>query len=165
MLASIVSSVRRVSGARCLSSVGPSPVHWLRLHAPVSSEARAQGWVRSVRRQKGVTFLEVNDGSCVKSLQVVVDAEGTTNATSTPVPAGHANPGNASGGGGSAGSAVVTGTLTAGCSVDVRGVVVASPNAAQRVEVRATSVRVIWDCDAAAYPLQKKVGFSVCWWK
>ena len=31
-----------------------------------------QGWLRTVRRSKGVVFLALNDGSCHTPLQVVV---------------------------------------------------------------------------------------------
>lgn len=31
------------------------------------------GWVKTVRRQKRVSFLELNDGSCLQNLQVVSD--------------------------------------------------------------------------------------------
>ncbi|HCN77170.1 MAG TPA: asparagine--tRNA ligase, partial [Verrucomicrobiales bacterium] len=33
-----------------------------------------RGWVRTKRESKSCAFLEVTDGSCFKSLQVVVDA-------------------------------------------------------------------------------------------
>lgn len=33
-----------------------------------------QGWIRSVRSQKEVLFLHVNDGSSLESLQVVADS-------------------------------------------------------------------------------------------
>lgn len=36
--------------------------------------ASFQGWVRSVRAQKEVLFLHVNDGSSLQSLQVVADS-------------------------------------------------------------------------------------------
>ena len=32
-----------------------------------------QGWVRTKRELKGFAFIEVNDGSCLTSLQVVLD--------------------------------------------------------------------------------------------
>ena len=32
-----------------------------------------KGWVRTRRDSKGLSFLEINDGSCWKNLQVVVD--------------------------------------------------------------------------------------------
>ena len=33
-----------------------------------------KGWVRTRRDAKGFSFLELNDGSCLASIQVVVDA-------------------------------------------------------------------------------------------
>ncbi|KAI4453967.1 aspartyl/lysyl-trna synthetase [Holotrichia oblita] len=33
------------------------------------------GWVRTVRRSKEVGFIELNDGSCLKNLQIVISAE------------------------------------------------------------------------------------------
>ena len=35
--------------------------------------AAVRGWVRTARRQKQVSFVEVNDGSCMENIQVVVD--------------------------------------------------------------------------------------------
>jgi asparaginyl-tRNA synthetase len=32
-----------------------------------------KGWVRTRRDSKGLSFLEINDGSCLKNLQIVVD--------------------------------------------------------------------------------------------
>ena len=32
-----------------------------------------QGWVRTRRDSKGFSFLEINDGSCLKNLQVIAD--------------------------------------------------------------------------------------------
>lgn len=39
----------------------------------IGSEKRISGWVRTVRAQKSFTFVEVNDGSSLSSLQVIVD--------------------------------------------------------------------------------------------
>ena len=41
--------------------------------APVD-EVLAQGWVRTRRDAKTFSFLEINDGSCLENLQVIVDA-------------------------------------------------------------------------------------------
>ena len=41
---------------------------------PVNSEIVLRGWVRSRRDSKGVTFIELNDGSRFKSMQLVVEA-------------------------------------------------------------------------------------------
>ena len=40
----------------------------------VGTELTLRGWVRSRRDSKGVTFIELNDGSRFKSMQLVVDA-------------------------------------------------------------------------------------------
>jgi len=87
------------------------------------------GWVRTVRQGKGVTFLAVNDGSCLASLQVVVDAG---------APAGAALP------------RVGTGTC-----VEVSGSLVVSPGTEQRWELQAEKVVVLGPIDEE-YPLQKK---------
>ena len=41
---------------------------------PVNSQIVLRGWVRSRRDSKGVTFIELNDGSRFKSMQLVVEA-------------------------------------------------------------------------------------------
>ncbi|MCK5614827.1 hypothetical protein KAR91_73880 [Candidatus Pacearchaeota archaeon] len=32
-----------------------------------------QGWIRTKRESKNLCFLEINDGSCMKNLQIIVD--------------------------------------------------------------------------------------------
>ncbi len=88
-----------------------------------------QGWVRTRRDAKGFSFLEVNDGSCLANLQVIVDAS-------------------------TAGSDQVH-AISTGASVTVEGTVVASPAAGQKWELRATRLTVVGLADGA-YPLQKK---------
>ena len=63
-------------------------------HVLASSEPsegiEIRGWVRTRRDAKGFSFLELNDGSCLANLQVVVDAGtpgcGTSAAASPPAP-------------------------------------------------------------------------------
>ena len=88
-----------------------------------------KGWVRTRRDAKGFSFLEVNDGSCLASLQVVVDA-------------------------GTPGSEHLV-KLTTGASVAVEGNLVPSPAAGQKWELRATRVELVGAADPT-YPLQKK---------
>ena len=38
-------------------------------------EILVQGWVRTRRDAKTFSFIELNDGSCLKSLQVIADAK------------------------------------------------------------------------------------------
>ena len=37
------------------------------------------GWARTIRDMKTFGFIELNDGSCFKNLQVVMDADGLDN--------------------------------------------------------------------------------------
>jgi asparaginyl-tRNA synthetase len=94
---------------------------------------RLQGWVRTRRDSKAFSFVEINDGSSLKGMQVIVDA-------SLPDFAAVAQ-------------------ASTGASVDVTGKLVASQGAGQKWEIVAESFRVIGEADAS-YPLQKK-GHSV----
>ena len=38
-------------------------------------EVSLNGWVRTVRHSKGVSFLEISDGSCFAGLQVVAEPQ------------------------------------------------------------------------------------------
>ncbi len=96
----------------------------------IGSRVRVQGWVRTRRDSKGVSFVEVNDGSCLKSLQAVVKPDGLPRCTLSRV--------------------------TTGASVDVVGTLVESPGKGQRVELDVETLAVVGDCDPRSYPLQKK---------
>ncbi|MCX6929945.1 MAG: OB-fold nucleic acid binding domain-containing protein, partial [Verrucomicrobia bacterium] len=88
-----------------------------------------KGWVRTRRDSKGFSFLELNDGSCLANVQVVVDA-GTPGSEHLP-------------------------HLATGASAVIEGKLVASPAQGQKWELRATRVELIGMADPA-YPLQKK---------
>ena len=88
-----------------------------------------KGWVRTRRDSKGFSFLELNDGSCLANVQVVVDA-GTPGSEHLP-------------------------QLATGASAVVDGKLVASPAAGQKWELRATRLELVGPADAT-YPLQKK---------
>ena len=96
------------------------------------SEVTLMGWVRTRRDSKGgFSFLEINDGSIIKNIQVL--AQGTlVNYTQEIL------------------------KLTTGCSVIVKGILVESPGKGQKVEVQATEVTVVGWADPETYPLQKK---------
>ncbi len=95
-------------------------------------EVTLMGWVRTRRDSKGgFSFLEINDGSTIKNIQVL--AQGTlVNYTQEIL------------------------KLTTGCSVIVKGILVESPGKGQKVEVQATEVTVVGWADPETYPLQKK---------
>ncbi len=90
-----------------------------------------QGWVRTKREQKEFSFIEVNDGSSMAGLQVVVNQE---------VP----------------GYGESIKRLNTGASVSVSGVLVPSLGKGQRIELRAESLTVHGEADPETYPLQKK---------
>lgn len=98
----------------------------------LGSEVTVMGWVKTKRESKaGFSFLEVNDGSTIKNIQVIADHQ-LPNYTQEVV------------------------RLTAGCSVMVNGTLVASPGKGQKVEIQAKEIRVTGWADPERYPLQKK---------
>jgi asparaginyl-tRNA synthetase len=90
-----------------------------------------KGWVRTKREQKEFTFIEVNDGSSMAGLQVVVNQD---------VP----------------GYAQTMKRISTGASVEIAGTLVESPAKGQRIELRADSIIVYGEADPETYPLQKK---------
>ena len=89
----------------------------------------ATGWVRTKRESKGFAFLEINDGSCLANLQVVIDA--------------------------AAEGYELLAQIMTGTAVSVRGTLIESPGKGQRWELTATILTVIGSC-APDFPLQKK---------
>ena len=102
-------------------------------HALAATEPKEsltlKGWIRTRRDSKGFSFLELNDGSCLTSIQVVVDA-------------------------GTPGYEAIQ-KFTTGASAVIEGRLVASPGAGQKWEVRATRIELVGEAEAS-YPLQKK---------
>ncbi|MBQ7644548.1 MAG: asparagine--tRNA ligase [Spirochaetales bacterium] len=96
---------------------------------PGPETIRIEGWVRTKRDSKTVTFIEVNDGSCLKGLQVVADRAVLDNN--------------------------LLNSITTGCSVICEGKLVASMGGDQKVELQASEITLVGDCPLD-YPLQKK---------
>lgn len=88
-----------------------------------------QGWVRTRRDSKECTFLEINDGSCLENLQVVVDAGQEAHSAAE--------------------------RASTGSSVTIHGRLVASPGKGQALEMQAERVEVVQAADLD-YPIQKK---------
>ena len=88
------------------------------------------GWIRSNRDSKSFGFIELNDGSFFKNLQIVYTEENLDNFKEVV-------------------------KLGIGSAVLAEGIVVETPNAKQPFEVKAESVRVEGLCPPE-YPLQKK---------
>ena len=100
------------------------------LAAEVGSKVVAHGWVKTRRDGKGVTFLQLQDGSSPLDLQVVCLPDRIPQE--------------------------VVASITTGASLRAEGELVASAGAGQRVELRAEEVSVYGTSPAATYPLQKK---------
>jgi len=92
-----------------------------------------QGWVRTRRDSKGgFSFLEVNDGSCMRNVQVIADSSLPNFESDVQ-------------------------RLITGCSVRIEGELRESPAKGQPVEVLAKNLEVVgWVEDPDSYPLQKK---------
>ena len=100
---------------------------------PLETDVKIAGWVRSRRSSKGgFSFIEVHDGSCFASLQVVADDK-LTNYD---------------------GEITQLGT---GCSIEICGKVTESQGKGQDREIQASAVDVVgWVDDAETYPIAKK---------
>lgn len=111
-------SIRRTTIKTALAADGPCP------------EIRVMGWVRTRRDAKGFSFLEINDGSCLANLQVIVDA--------------------------AADGFELVKDLGTGAAVAATGELVLSPAKGQRFELRASGLSLLGQADPETYPLQKK---------
>jgi asparaginyl-tRNA synthetase len=100
-------------------------------HGEPGEAIAINAWVRTKRELKELAFVEVNDGSSLQGLQVVV-------ASTVP------------------NYEEVLRSLSTGASVSVEGVLVASEGKNQRIELKAETVKVWGTADPETYPLQKK---------
>ncbi|XP_045674080.1 probable asparagine--tRNA ligase, mitochondrial isoform X2 [Phyllostomus hastatus] len=98
----------------------------LRAQNSNGERVKVQGWIRSVRSQKEVLFLHVNDGSSLESLQVVADSNFDSRE------------------------------LAFGSSVEVHGKLVKSPAKRQNVELKAEKIEVVGNCDPKDFPFKYK---------
>ena len=99
------------------------------LAAQPGGEVCAKGWVRSHRGSKNVDFIALNDGSTIKNIQVVADADKFDEE--------------------------LLKLITTGACLSVEGQLVESVGSGQAVEIQATAIEVLGTC-GADYPMQKK---------
>src|SRR5436309_12383303 len=93
---------------------------------PVGTGVTLHGWVRSRRDSKGATFMELNDGSRFKSMQLVVDAGVIAEETLKQI--------------------------TTGSSIAASGALVDSPAKGQAVELKVAEIHLYGSADSAQYP-------------
>ena len=96
----------------------------------IGQEVTIKGWVRTIRAQKTFAFMEVNDGSQLSNLQVILNANMTNY------------------------EALIE-KIATGASVSVTGILKKSPGKEQSVEIEATICKVIGEAPSD-YVLQKK---------
>ena len=90
------------------------------------------GWVRTRRDSKaGFSFIELNDGSCGDSIQLIADQKLSNYKDEIQ-------------------------RLTTGCSIKAVGTLADSPGKGQKVELQVEEIEVLGWADPAIYPLQKK---------
>ncbi len=88
------------------------------------------GWIRTVRGQKNFSFIEINDGSTLSNLQLVVDES---------MPDYHS----------------IMKQLSTGASIAAMGELIQSPGQKQKWELKVTEIQIFGTCPEE-YPLQKK---------
>lgn len=93
-------------------------------------QVSVSGWVKSARGGKSFGFIDLNDGSSFKGIQIVFDADKLDNFDEIS-------------------------KLNTGSSVACEGTLVLTPEARQPFEIQAKSVQILSATDAD-YPLQKK---------
>src|SRR5688572_20525646 len=92
----------------------------LQSQAPMSG-VLVKGWVRTRRDAKGFSFIELNDGSCLQNLQVLVDDDSEASASVKQ--------------------------LHTGAAVEVEGALVASPGKGQQWELQASRIAILGGAD------------------
>ena len=96
----------------------------------LGSDVNIKGWVRTKRGSKGLSFVAINDGSCIHNMQVVVDH--------------------------SQFDAELLKDITTGAAVSVIGQLTESQGSGQNVEIQASHIEIYGKADPNSYPLQKK---------
>ena len=86
------------------------------------------GWVKSARGGKSFGFIDLNDGSCFKGIQIVFDLDNIKNFDEVS-------------------------KLNTGSSIECVGQLVLTPEARQPFEIQASEVKIICATDSE-YPLQ-----------
>jgi len=89
-----------------------------------------KGWVRTRRDSKGFSFLDINDGSCLRNIQVFIEEGSPAYKTLKDI--------------------------NTGCAVEVMGSLIESPGEGQKWEIKAEDLILVGPAEPESYPLQKK---------
>jgi len=99
----------------------------------IGKMVQVSGWVKNFRESKTTSFLELNDGSTFKPLQIVIQKEDNHKISAE----------------------TMNEVMHLGVAVVVSGIVVSAYHNADDAEINAEKITIIGDC-AADYPIQKK---------
>ena len=97
---------------------------------PSNQKIEVKGWIRNKRGSKTTSFLSINDGSTIKTLQVIAEDQMINEATLKDI--------------------------TTGCCVQINGILKKSIGANQRSELFAEKIKILGLADPNEYPLQPK---------
>lgn len=95
--------------------------------APNGQKVLVQGWVKTFRNNQ---FIAINDGSTIQNIQAVAALNSFDEN--------------------------LLKRITTGACISVEGELIPSPAKGQAVEVKATNIEILGDCDAEKFPLQPK---------
>lgn len=95
----------------------------------IGKEVTLQGWIRNHRKQKEFGFIDFNDGTCFKNLQVIYDDKLDSFSDIQK--------------------------LKIGSSITIKGTIVSSPKEGQSIEMNLSSLTLEGDCPDD-YPIQPK---------
>lgn len=110
----------------CATGLLPKTVRAILNAGPVGEQLSATGWVKSIRKQRNMTFIELNDGTMSDSLQIV--------SRTDHLPAINLIPGS---------------------GLRATGILVKSLGKGQALELQAHQLEIVGPCDVD-YPVQKK---------
>ena len=97
---------------------------------PSNQKIKVKGWIRNKRGSKKTSFLSINDGSTIKTLQIIAEDQMVNEATLKDI--------------------------TTGCCVQINGILKKSIGANQRSELFAEKIKILGLADPNEYPLQPK---------
>src|SRR5437016_10020980 len=112
-----------------MTQLSPTSVKQALQSSASISEILVQGWVRTRRDSKDFSFIELNDGSCLRNLQIIARNSLANYADIQ--------------------------RLTTGASIIVHGELIASQGKGQAWELAADNIEIVGRSDDS-YPLQKK---------
>ena len=103
----------------------------------INNKIILNGWIESMRVQgnNSLAFIKLNDGSCLESIQIVINKDNFKQETDLDN---------------------IFKRGTKGVSISIEGLVKESPASGQLTEIEAYKIIVLGDTNASEYPIAKK---------